>query len=230
MNMNTKIKDLYECQINIMRLEKEKAHIENDLIVARMEEKKLILDSFETSDLTLGDLEDEEKLILDSLETSDSSIQLDDKLLENFIWGPNEIKQTLKWQEEQQQEENIYTDTGTKKVQTLKNETTYKTQVCTSDDKHFSLYTDTDNQHLNQVHVLIRQFILEGYVVNTNTKHNMNSKCNSQTKRYANTVGFRCQWCKHVKSIDRAKLASVYPRTKECIYKSVIRFQKHHIL
>ena len=224
MNMNAEIKGLHQCQINIMRLEKEKADIENDLSVARMEEEKLILDSFETSESYIP------------------SIPLNDKLLGDFIWGPNEIKQTLKWQEK----EDSYTDTDTntkkvqklkkktKKVQQLKKKTTSllynNTQVYTNIDKHFSLYTNTDNQHLNQVHILIRQFILEGYVVST--KHNMHNVylTISQIKRYANTVGFRCQWCKHIRSIDRAKLASVYPRTNECIYNSVIRFQKHHIL
>ena len=224
MNMNAEIKGLHQCQINIMRLEKEKADIENDLSVARMEEEKLILDSFETSESYIP------------------SIPLNDKLLGDFIWGPNEIKQTLKWQEK----EDSYTDTDTntkkvqklkkkiKKVQQLKKKTTSllynNTQVYTNVDKHFSLYTNTDNQHLNQVHILIRQFILEGYVVST--KHNMHNVylTISQIKRYANTVGFRCQWCKHIRSIDRAKLASVYPRTNECIYNSVIRFQKHHIL
>lgn len=222
MNMNAEIKGLHQCQINIMRLEKEKADIENDLSVARMEEEKLILDSFETSESYIP------------------SIPLNDKLLGDFIWGPNEIKQTIKWQEK----EDSYTDTDTntkkvqklkkkiKKVQQLKKKTTSllynNTQVYTNIDKHFSLYTNTDNQHLNQVHILIRQFILEGYVVST--KHNMHNECMSQVKRYADTVGFRCQWCKHIRSIDRAKLASVYPRTNECIYNSVIRFQKHHIL
>ena len=210
--INAEIEGLYECQANIMRLEKEKADIENDLITAKMEEEKLILDSFETSALDIP------------------SIQPNDKLLGDFVWGPNEIKETLKWQEK----EDSYTDldTDTKQVQKLKKKTmssSYNnTQICTNDDDHFSLYTNIDNQYLNQVHILIRQFILEGYVVST--QQYTKSKRDCQVKRFANTVGFRCHWCKHVKSIDRAKLASVYPRTTECIYKSVIRFQRYHIL
>ena len=184
----------------------------------------------------------EEKLILDRLETSGSfqpkiglrrsprrvplnipSIQLNDELIGDFIWGSNEIKQTLKWQEKK---------SSCIKTKKTKNSKMFKPlhrdkQVYTDDDETFSLYTDIDKLHLNDVHILIRQDILEGYVVSI--KHDRNSRpCHIQ--RYANTVGFRCKWCKHISLNDRPKLASVYPRRIGCIYSSVVRFQRHHIM
>ena len=209
-------------------------------------------------------------------QTNLPTIQLNDELLGDFIWGPNEIKQTLEWQEN---EDLCFTDiamtkqtalssTGgespckhhitkkkatrkstriaegvkkprryhpcTKKIEKPKKKTKKPlslyndTQVCTNDDKQFSLYTNNDEKYLNQVHIFIRQHILEGYVVRT--RQGRNSKHDKRVQRYANTVGFRCQWCKHITSNSTRSMAAVHPRTNECIYRSVIRFQRHHIL
>jgi len=188
---------------------------------------------------------EEEKLILDSLETSGTfqpqiglrrsprrcplnlpPIQLNDELIGDFIWGSNEIKQTLKWQEKES------SHIKPKKIKKSKKRTEPLhrrdiTKEYTYNDETFSLYTDIDKLHLNDVHILIRQDILEGYVVSI--KHDRNSRpCHIQ--RYANTVGFRCKWCKHISLNDRPMLASVYPRRIGCIYSSVVRFQRHHIM
>ena len=194
-------------------------------------------------------LEEEEKLTLDSLESSSTfqsppiilrrsprrvplnipSIELNDDLIGDFIWGSNEIEQTLKWQEKKS------SCIETKKIKESKKKTKslhcdHDTQVYTNgdEDETFSLYTDTDKLYLNDVHILIRQAILEGYVVDI--RHDSNSKRDRRIQRYANTVGFRCKWCKHITINDRSELASVYPRTNGCIYRSVIRFQRQHIM
>jgi len=201
--------------------EQERVRIDNELLAARMEEEKLILDSLETSGTfqpQIGLRRSPRRCPLNL-----PPIQLNDELIGDFIWGSNEIKQTLKWQEK---------ESSCIKTKKTENSKMFKPlhrdkQVYTDDDETFSLYTDIDKLHLNDVHILIRQDILEGYVVSI--KHDRNSRpCHIQ--RYANTVGFRCKWCKHKSLNDRPKLASVYPRRIGCIYSSVVRFQRHHIM
>ena len=201
--------------------EQERVRIDNELLAARMEEEKLILDSLETSGTfqpQIGLRRSPRRCPLNL-----PPIQLNDELIGDFIWGSNEIKQTLKWQEK---------ESSCIKTKKTENSKMFKPlhrdkQVYTDDDETFSLYTDIDKLHLNDVHILIRQEILEGYVVSI--KHDRNSRpCHIQ--RYANTVGFRCKWCKHISLNDRSELASVYPRTIGCIYSSVVRFQRHHIM
>ena len=201
--------------------EQERVRIDNELLAARMEEEKLILDSLETSGTfqpQIGLRRSPRRCPLNL-----PPIQLNDELIGDFIWGSNEIKQTLKWQEK---------ESSCIKTKKTENSKMFKPlhrdkQVYTDDDETFSLYTDIDKLHLNDVHILIRQEILEGYVVSI--KHDRNSRpCHIH--RYANTVGFRCKWCKHISLNDRSELASVYPRTIGCIYSSVVRFQRHHIM
>ena len=194
---------------------------DSDDVQAQIEEEKLILDRLETSGTfqpKIGLRRSPRRVLLNI-----PSIQLNDELIGDFIWGSNEIKQTLKWQEK---------ESSCIKTKKTENSKMFKPlhrdkQVYTDDDETFSLYTDIDKLHLNDVHILIRQDILEGYVVSI--KHDRNSRpCHIQ--RYANTVGFRCKWCKHKSLNDRPKLASVYPRRIGCIYSSVVRFQRLHIM
>ena len=195
---------------------------DSDDVQAQIEEEKLILDSLETS----GTFQPKIGLRRSSrrVPLNIPSIQLNDELIGDFIWGSNEIEQTLKWQEKESSHiKPKKTENSKKRTKPLHREK----HVCTNDDETFSLYTDIDKLHLNDVHILIRQEILEGYVVSI--KHDRNSRpCHIQ--RYANTVGFRCKWCKHISLNDRSELASVYPRTIGCIYSSVVRFQRHHIM
>ena len=68
--------------------------------------------------------------------------------------------------------------------------------------------------------MLIRRDILEGYVT---------PNSDGRMRNYANTIGFRCKFCKHVNREQRVKKSSVHPRTIESIYKSCMRFQRDHI-
>ena len=95
-------------------------------------------------------------------------------------------------------------------------------------DKVFSLHREGDEEHINQVHILVRRDIWEGFVVGANEKTVDRSE--SRLVRYNNTVGFRCKWCKHVKPDERADKAAVYPRRLDRIYLSNIRFQRDHIV
>src|SRR6056300_778609 len=99
-------------------------------------------------------LEEEEKLTLDSLESSSTfqsppiilrrsprrvplnipSIELNDELIGDFIWGSNEIEQTLKWQEKKS------SCIETKKIKESKKKTKslhcdHDTQVYTNGDE-----------------------------------------------------------------------------------------------
>lgn len=204
--------------------EQERVRIDNELLAARMEEEKLILDSLETSGTfqpQIGLRRSPRRCPLNL-----PPIQLNDELIGDFIWGSNEIKQTLKWQEKES------SHIKPKKIKKSKKRTEPLhrrdiTKEYTNNDETFSLYTDIDKLHLNDVHILIRQEILEGYVVSI--KHDRNSRpCHIQ--RYANTVGFRCKWCKHISLNGKSEMASVYPRRIGCIYSSVVRFQRHHIM
>ena len=197
---------------------------DSDDVKAQIEEEKLILDSLETS----GTFQPKIGLRRSSrrVPLNIPSIQLNDELIGDFIWGSNEIEQTLKWQEKESSHiKPKKTENSKKRTKPLHREK----HVCTNDDETFSLYTDIDKLHLNDVHILIRQDILEGYVVTVNP-FDRNSRRNRQIQKYANTVGFRCKWCKHISLNDRSELASVYPRTIGCIYSSVVRFQRHHIM
>ena len=206
--------------------EQERVRIDNELLAARMEEEKLILDSLETSGTfqpQIGLRRSPRRCPLNL-----PPIQLNDELIGDFIWGSNEIKQTLKWQEKES------SHIKPKKIKKSKKRTEPLhrrdiTKEYTYNDETFSLYTDIDKLHLNDVHILIRKDILEGYVVTVNPI-DRNSRRNRQIQKYANTVGFRCKWCKHISLNDRPKLASVYPRRIGCIYSSVVRFQRHHIM
>jgi hypothetical protein len=204
--------------------EKEKARIGDELMPARIEEEKLILDSLETSGTfqsQIGLRHSPRRVPLNI-----PSIQLNDELIGDFIWGSFEIEQTLKWQEKESPHiKPKKTENSKKRTNPLHREK----HVCTNDDETFSLYTDIDKLHLNDVHILIRRDILEGYVVSVNPV-DRNSRRNRQIQKYANTVGFRCKWCKHISLNDRSELASVYPRTVRCVYNSVVRFQRHHIM
>lgn len=197
---------------------------DSDDVQAQIEEEKLILDRLETSGTfqpKIGLRRSPRRVLLNI-----PSIQLNDELIGDFIWGSNEIKQTLKWQEKES------SCIKTKKTENSKKRTKplhREKHVCTNVDETFSLYTDIDKLHLNDVHILIRKDILEGYVVTVNP-FDRNSRRNRQIQKYANTVGFRCKWCKHISLNDRSELASVYPRTIGCIYSSVVRFQRHHIM
>jgi len=196
---------------------------DSDDVQAQIEEEKLILDRLETSGTfqpKIGLRRSPRRVLLNI-----PSIQLNDELIGDFIWGSNEIKQTLKWQEK---------ESSCIKTKKTENSKMFKPlhrdkQVYTDDDETFSLYTDIDKLHLNDVHILIRRDILEGYVVTVNP-FDRNSRRNRQIQKYANTVGFRCKWCKHISLNDRSELASVYPRRIGCIYSSVVRFQRHHIM
>ena len=95
-------------------------------------------------------------------------------------------------------------------------------------NKVFSLHREGDEEHINQVHILVRRDIWEGFVVGANEKSEDRSE--SRLVRYNNTVGFRCKWCKHVKPDERADKAAVYPRRLDRIYLSNIRFQRDHIV
>ena len=195
---------------------------DSDDVQAQIEEEKLILDSLETS----GTFQPKIGLRRSSrrVPLNIPSIQLNDELIGDFVWGSNEIEQTLKWQEKESSHiKPKKTENSKKRTKPLHREK----HVCTNDDETFSLYTDIDKLHLNDVHILIRQEILEGYVVSI--KHDRNSRpCHIQ--RYANTVGFRCKWCKHISLNGKSEMASVYPRRIGCIYSSVVRFQRHHIM
>ena len=88
------------------------------------------------------------------------------------------------------------------------------------DDTSFSLHRDSDRKHINELHMLIRRDILEGYVT---------PNSDGRMRKYANTIGFRCKFCKHINREQRVKKSSVHPRTIESIYKSCMRFQRDHI-
>ena len=98
-------------------------------------------------------------------------------------------------------------------------------------DKSFSLHREGDEEHINQVHILVRRDIWEGFVVGKDcTGSKDESRSESRLERYNNTVGFRCKWCKHANPGERADKAAVYPRRLDRIYLSNIRFQRDHIV
>jgi len=106
--------------------------------------------------------------------------------------------------------------------------------VYKKEDTSFILHRDSDEKHINKLHMLIRRDILEGYIVfgdaPSSIECHSNKRRNGRMRRYANTIGFRCKFCKHVNPEQRAKRDSVYPRTMKSIYISCIRFQRDHIL
>ena len=109
-------------------------------------------------------------------------------------------------------------------------------------EKFFSLHAKGDEEHINQVHILVRRDIWEGFVVGTTSTtasstpgskkgdDKEGSRSEARLSRYANTVGFRCKWCKHARPSDRAEKSAVYPRSITRIYLSNIRFQRDHIV
>ena len=111
-----------------------------------------------------------------------------------------------------------------------------------NDPLTFILHTNSDEEHVNAVHRIVRRDIWEGFVVGTNntiTTTTLDSKSsgvvddnrsNSRLERYSGTIGFRCRFCKFAPPSDRAEKSAVYPRSLERIYLSNIRFQRDHIM
>lgn len=110
-----------------------------------------------------------------------------------------------------------------------------------NDPLTFILHTNSDEEHVNAVHRIVRRDIWEGFVVGTNNTITTtldskssgvvdDNRSNSRLERYSGTIGFRCRFCKFAPPSDRAEKSAVYPRSLERIYLSNIRFQRDHIM
>ena len=101
-----------------------------------------------------------------------------------------------------------------------------------------SLYADSDEDHINPIHNIIRRDILEVFVEAPSSTFNVgtwdhpgSSKAiKARQSRFAGRVGLRCRFCKHLPVGTNANLATIYPETLEGIYRACsVRFQKRHI-
>jgi hypothetical protein len=116
-----------------------------------------------------------------------------------------------------------------------------------NDPSTFILHTNSDEEHVNAVHRIVRRDIWEGFVVGAGSSSTNNTitttattsdssvvddnrSSNSRLERYSGTIGFRCRFCKFAPPSDRAEKSAVYPRSLERIYLSNIRFQRDHIM
>jgi len=98
-----------------------------------------------------------------------------------------------------------------------------------------SLYADSDEDHINPIHNIIRRDILEVFVEAPSSTFNVGTwdhpgSSKARQSRFAGRVGLRCRFCKHLPVGTNANLATIYPETLEGIYRACsVRFQKRHI-
>lgn len=199
---------LSECKSAISKLERDKAFIDYELRLARIAE-----DEFRSN-------------LIDNLDV--------------FDWGIDELQQHKKSGDTDQSiptdiPDGVTVDNNTTEVSTLPivddcndsqlSNSTQSVEPASSvqstsrqKEKTFDLHINGDvSNGMNIVHSFICQEILEGFIVSGDTL-------------YSNTVGFRCKWCKWKDRSDRSKRSSVHPRSIGGIYRSIIRFQRDHIM
>jgi hypothetical protein len=172
----------------------------------------------------------------------------------DLSYSPGPLKKRAKKRQQQQQQQQQL-----KQQQQFKKQQQQQSQPQSSnphpvgihvanDPSTFILHTNSDEEHVNAVHRIVRRDIWEGFVVGagsstTNTTITTttttsddsrppgdDNRSNSRLERYSGTIGFRCRFCKFAPLSDRAEKSAVYPRSLERIYLSNIRFQRDHIM
>ena len=217
---------LYKIQLKIATLERDKAVVNAELASARLEEKNMVLDHLKQETIPIHSQD----------------------LTSEFDWGPKEVGMAKRWQEGKMKGGNDTTKEGISNdhnVHPIPKESPHnKTPVSTGKnrkigairkrrsrrnmdigDKTFTFHDRDNNDETNQLHDFVCREIMEGFFVSASV-----SISSPRLKKFSNTIGFRCKWCKDVGPEDRAERASVHPSSIKGIYRSILRFQKAHIL